>query len=126
MSRGWCRVGGALVRRDKSFEFLEPVLHQYDLDERLVVSRDAFALQHEKAPIRSDMVIADAIGLHEVVAPEQLGGRRDRPVGVDADGQRFVMISVGLDGDLGVAPTNTTLILVENWFEELKRLAPGN
>ena len=28
------------------------------------------------------------------------------------------------DGEPEGAPTNTTLILVQNWFEELKRLAP--
>ena len=35
---------------------------------------------------------------------------------VSSDGQRFVMISVGPDGDPEAAPTNTTLILVENWL----------
>ncbi len=43
---------------------------------------------------------------------------------VSADGQRFLMISEEQDGDAEAAPTNATLILVENWFEELKRLVP--
>jgi len=53
---------------------------------------------------------------------------------VSADGQRFLMISEreygdaedghAEDGDTGAAPPHTTLIVVENWFEELKRLVP--
>ena len=48
---------------------------------------------------------------------------------VSADGQRFLMISEredgdAEDGDAEAAPTHTTLILVENWFEELKRFVP--
>ena len=43
---------------------------------------------------------------------------------MSADGQRFVMIRQGEDGDAEAAPTNSTLIVVENWFEELKRLVP--
>ncbi|MEJ2475492.1 MAG: hypothetical protein P8Y74_16635 [Desulfobacterales bacterium] len=40
---------------------------------------------------------------------------------VSNDGQRFVMIRVSETGSL-----NEELIVVENWFEELKRLAPTN
>ena len=43
---------------------------------------------------------------------------------VSADGQRFLMISEPEDGDAEAAPTHPTLIVVENWFEELKRLVP--
>ena len=48
---------------------------------------------------------------------------------VSADGQRFLMVSEredgdAEDGDAEAAPTHPTLILVENWFEELKRLVP--
>ena len=43
---------------------------------------------------------------------------------VSADGQRFVMIADEQEGDGEAAPSNATLILVENWFEELKRLVP--
>ena len=42
---------------------------------------------------------------------------------VSSDGQRFVMISVRHDGD-PEASASTTLVLVQNWFEELKRLMP--
>ena len=40
---------------------------------------------------------------------------------VTADGQRFVMIRVSESGSL-----HEQLIVVENWFEELQRLAPTN
>ena len=43
---------------------------------------------------------------------------------VSADGQQFLMISDGENSDAEAGPTNTTLILVENWFEELQRLVP--
>ena len=43
---------------------------------------------------------------------------------VSSDGQRFVMISVEQDGDREAASTNTPLVLVENWFQELERLVP--
>ena len=44
---------------------------------------------------------------------------------VSADGRRFVMM-LAEDQDDGPerASTHTKLILVENWFEELKRLVP--
>ena len=34
------------------------------------------------------------------------------------------MISEGEDGDAEAAPTHPTLILVEDWFEELTRFVP--
>ena len=40
---------------------------------------------------------------------------------VTPDGQRFVMVD---DNEPAAAPTQ--LILVQNWFEELKRLVPTN
>ena len=48
---------------------------------------------------------------------------------VSADGQQFLMISEAEDddaedGDAEAAPPHTTLIVIENWFEELKRLVP--
>jgi serine/threonine-protein kinase len=42
---------------------------------------------------------------------------------VSADGQRFLMVK-NLDQDKPVAPPQ--IILVQNWFEELKRLVPTN
>ena len=45
---------------------------------------------------------------------------------VSSDGQRFLMISAGQDTDPDSGPTDTSLTLVENWFEELKRLVPAN
>jgi len=48
---------------------------------------------------------------------------------VSADGQRFLMVSEredgdAEDGDAEAEPPHTTLIVIENWFEELKRLVP--
>ena len=41
---------------------------------------------------------------------------------VSADGQRFLMIKRGQFTDS--ASARTEIMVVENWFEELKRLAP--
>ncbi len=43
---------------------------------------------------------------------------------VSADGQRFVMIADEEAGNPDAASPNTTLVLVQNWFEEVKRLVP--
>ena len=43
---------------------------------------------------------------------------------VSSDDQRFVMISPPQDSDSEPGPPVTSLILVENWFEELKRVVP--
>ena len=51
---------------------------------------------------------------------------RARNYDVSSDGQRFVMISGMLDAEAESGPADTTLILVENWFEELNRLVPTN
>ena len=44
----------------------------------------------------------------------------NRPYDVTADG-RFVMIRTGSDGD-----ASTNMILVQHWFDELRRLVPVN
>ena len=43
---------------------------------------------------------------------------------VSADGQRFLMLSEPEEGDAEAASPPATLIVVENWFEELTRLVP--
>lgn len=48
---------------------------------------------------------------------------------LSAEGQRFVMITEAeddeaQDGNAEAAPPHTTLIVIENWFEKLKRLVP--
>ena len=43
---------------------------------------------------------------------------------VSPDGQCFLMVQVAGSTDSGAAPTS--LILVQNWFEELRRLVPTN
>ena len=45
-----------------------------------------------------------------------------RPYDVSTDGRRFLMIKAG-GGEEGAAPSQ--LIVVLNWFEELRRLVPG-
>ena len=45
-----------------------------------------------------------------------------RSYDVSPDGQRFLMIREG--GSAEDRRNRTELIIVENWFEELKRLAP--
>ena len=47
-----------------------------------------------------------------------------RTYDVSPDGQRFLMIKVGDGADETAAPAS--LIVVQNWFEELKRLVPTN
>lgn len=49
-------------------------------------------------------------------------GGAGRTYDVSPDGQRFLMIKVGGGSDEDAAPTS--IIVVENWFEELKRLVP--
>ncbi len=43
---------------------------------------------------------------------------------VTPDGQRFLMLKVG--GGLDETAEATSIIVVLNWFEELKRLVPTN
>ena len=45
-----------------------------------------------------------------------------RAYDVSADGQRFLMIKEGTGGTETAAPPS--LVVVQNWFEELKRLLP--
>ena len=53
----------------------------------------------------------------------QPGQMLGRMYDVSADGQRFLMIKETSGGATG-APTSARIILVQNWFEELKRLVP--
>ena len=46
------------------------------------------------------------------------------PVGISADGERFLMILPLQEIDFTVEPQQTSVVLVENWFSELNRLAP--
>jgi len=39
---------------------------------------------------------------------------------ISSDGQRFLLLNLSQEG----TATSTSLVVVENWFEELKRLAP--
>ena len=47
-----------------------------------------------------------------------------RSYDVAPDGQRFLMIKEGGGAEDASAPAS--LIIVENWFEELRRLVPTN
>jgi serine/threonine-protein kinase len=66
-------------------------------------------------------------GSPEVVFEESyfdpLAGGGGRTYDVSPDGERFLMIKADAAGDEAAAPE---LILVLNWFEELKRLVPTN
>ena len=53
------------------------------------------------------------------VAPTSTAGRSGRNYDVAEDGQKFLMIAA----DTTQQDTND-LVLVQNWFEELKRLVP--
>ena len=53
-------------------------------------------------------------------APPRLAGRS---YDITPDGQRLLMLSLQVSGETGVAPT-PQITLVQNWFEELKRLVP--
>lgn len=50
--------------------------------------------------------------------PDQMGRTYD----VSPDGQRFLMVKVGGVSDETAAPTSITV--VQNWLEKLKRLVP--
>jgi hypothetical protein len=52
------------------------------------------------------------------------GGNPGRTYDISSDGQRFLMIKPGGGSDQTAAPTN--IVVVQNWFEELKRLVPTN
>ena len=51
------------------------------------------------------------------------GGSPGRTYDVSPDGQRFLMIKPG-GADQAAAPPQ--IVVVKNWFEELKRLVPAN
>ncbi len=49
---------------------------------------------------------------------------RNRNYDISPDGQRFLMLKEVGQTEEGSAPTQDALVVVENWFEELKRLVP--
>ena len=51
------------------------------------------------------------------------GANAGRTYDISPDGQRFLMIKVGGGSDQAAAPQ---IVVVQNWFEELKRLVPTN
>jgi serine/threonine-protein kinase len=51
------------------------------------------------------------------------GALLSRSYDISPDGRRFVMIKPG-GGDGAIAPAQ--IVIVKNWFEELKRLVPSN
>jgi serine/threonine-protein kinase len=53
------------------------------------------------------------------------GGIFGRTYDVSADGKRFLMIKEAVDPK-GAEPPTPTITVVQGWFEELKRLVPGN
>ncbi|MGH9252962.1 MAG: TolB family protein, partial [Vicinamibacterales bacterium] len=51
------------------------------------------------------------------------GGNVGRTYDISPDGQRFLMIKVGGGSDQAAAPQ---IVVVQHWYEELKRLVPAN
>jgi len=49
------------------------------------------------------------------------GGNAGRTYDISPDGQRFLMIKAGGGSDQVAAPQ---IVIVQHWFEELKRLVP--
>ena len=45
---------------------------------------------------------------------------------VSPDGQRFLMVKKAEETNASVGPQQISLVVVENWFGDLKRLAPAN
>ena len=52
-------------------------------------------------------------------------GASNRRMAVSRDGQRFLLLANAQEGPGGEAE-RSQLIVVQNWFEELKRLVPTN
>ncbi len=48
----------------------------------------------------------------------------NRRAAISPDGQRFLLLKEGGESE-GDAPT-PSIVVVQNWFEELKRLVPTN
>ncbi len=72
----------------------------------------------ERAPSWSATTPAPLIKEGYVTSP---GGSNGRSFDIAPDGQRFLMIKQG-GADQSAAPPS--LIIVQNWVEELKRLVP--
>ncbi len=51
-------------------------------------------------------------------------GGRDRRIDISPEGDRFLMLKQG--GGLDETAETPSIIVVQNWFEELKRLVPTN
>ena len=58
-----------------------------------------------------------------VVTGDYLFGGASRTYDVSPDATRFLVIKSDEDGAL---PTTVGMIMVQNWFDELTRLAPSN
>ncbi len=70
----------------------------------------------------TDFVAGNAEVLFEAEYYGSASGPPGRTYDISPDGTRFLMIKEGVASDDTSVPTE--LILVQNWFEELKRLVP--
>lgn len=79
-------------------------------------------IQLLKAVVQTDPTLS--IGVPEVLFESDaiILGTEARNYDLSADGTRFLMLKL-VENQAGSA-LNRELIIVENWFEELKRLAP--
>ncbi len=50
--------------------------------------------------------------------------RSERTYDLDPDGQRFLMVKDAALTDDSSTPTQSQIVLVENWLDELQRLVP--
>ena len=53
-------------------------------------------------------------------------GTRNRRMAVSPDGQRFLLLADATTGNADGEATQPQMIVVQNWFEELRRLMPTN
>jgi len=63
-------------------------------------------------------------GAPQVLFRRSYFGSRNRKYDISPDGQRFLMLKEVEQTEETSAPTQDALIIVQNWFEELKRLVP--
>ncbi len=56
--------------------------------------------------------------------PYLLGSHTGREYDISPDGERFLVLKI--EGERQGPTAEKTMVVVENWFEELKRLAPSS
>ena len=75
----------------------------------------------ETEPTFTQGTVDQLFDLGPYVRPSGLGNRR---IDISPEGARFLMLKTG--GGSNATAAATSIIVVQNWFEELKRLVPTN